>query len=242
MISGPFFYYRKLLTLIIVLLAGGLSHAQDRTQEAAYINNKLQQVDSLIDIGEYDKANYQINNTLNTFSFARNSDDRLAFEFRIGRMYYQQGQKEKAMQKLLNGLDRLKGSSNATLQIDFANLLARIFADSQNFDKAIYYNKISLDRAKLSKDTVGITKALIRLGSFYYAKNEEDSAKIFFRKVTYYPVTPKTEIRISNAYNNLGVIAQNNNNFLWPHHTGLQNDINYPNLHWSKLFPRYRSV
>jgi len=213
LISGPFFYYRKLLTLIIVLLAGGLSHAQDRTQEAAYINNKLQQVDSLIDIGEYDKANYQINNTLNTFSFARNSDDRLSFEFRIGRMYYQQGQKEKAMQKLLNGLDRLKGSSNATLQIDFANLLARIFADSQNFDKAIYYNKISLDRAILSKDTVGITKALIRLGSFYYAKNEEDSAKIFFRKVTYYPVTPKTEIRISNAYNNLGVIAQNNNNF-----------------------------
>jgi signal transduction histidine kinase len=213
LISRPFFYYRNLLTLFLVLVAGALSYAQDGTQEATYINNKLQQVDSLIDIGEYDKANYQINNTLNTFSFARNSDDRLAFEFRIGRMYYQQGQKEKAMQKLLNGLDRLKGSSNASLHIDFANLLARIFADSQNFDKAIYYNKISLDRAKLSKDTVGITKALIRLGSFYYAKNEEDSAKIFFRKVTYYPVTPKTEIRISNAYNNLGVIAQNNNNF-----------------------------
>ncbi len=201
------------MTLIIVLVAGGLSYAQDGKQEATYINNKLQQIDSLIDIGEYDKANYQINNTLNTFSFARNSDERLSFEFRIGRMYYQQGQKEKAMQKLLNGLDRLKGTSNSSLYIDFANLLARIFADSQNFDKAIYYNKISLDRAKLSKDTVGITKALIRLGSFYYAKNEEDSAKIFFRKVTYYPVTPKTEIRISNAYNNLGVIAQNNNNF-----------------------------
>ena len=91
------------MTLIIVLVAGVLSYAQDGKQEATYINNKLQQVDSLIDIGEYDKANYHINNTLNTFSFARNSDDRLAFEFRIGRMYYQQGQKEKAMQKLLNG-------------------------------------------------------------------------------------------------------------------------------------------
>ncbi len=54
---------------------------------------------------------------------------------------------------------------------------------------------------------------MIRLGSFYYAKNEEDSAKIFFRRVTYFPVTSKTEIRISNAYNNLGVIAQNNDNF-----------------------------
>ncbi len=54
---------------------------------------------------------------------------------------------------------------------------------------------------------------MIRLGSFYYAKNEEDSATIFFRKVTYYPVNEKTVTRISNAYNNLGVIAQNNDNY-----------------------------
>jgi signal transduction histidine kinase len=51
------------------------------------------------------------------------------------------------------------------------------------------------------------------MGGFYYAKNEEDSAKMFFRKVTLFPVTEKTEGRISNAYNNLGVIEQNNNNF-----------------------------
>ena len=49
---------------------------------------------------------------------------------------------------------------------------------------------------------------MIRLGSFYYAKNDLDSSKYFFRRVVhYYPVTPKTEQRISNAYNNLGVIA-----------------------------------
>ena len=99
------------------------------------------------------------------------------------------------------------------MNIDYANLLARIFAETQNYDKAIYYNKIALQKARLNKDTVNITKALIRLGSFYYSKNEEDSAKFYFRKVTYYPLTPKTEVRIANAYNNLGVIAQNQDNF-----------------------------
>ena len=206
-------YYRNILSLIILLVYGSAIYAQAGEKEKTYVTNKLYQIDSLIDAGEYDKANYLINNTLNTFSFSKNSEENLSFHFRMGRMYYQEGNKEKAMEILLNGLDRLKGSPFSPLNVDYANLLARIFADSQNFEKAIYYNKISLQKAKLNKDTIGITKALIRLGSFYYAKNEEDSASIFFRKVTYYPVNEKTETRIANAYNNLGVIAQNNDNF-----------------------------
>ena len=193
-------------------------HAQEGTQEAAYIEHKLSQIDSLIDVGQYDKADNLINTTLNTFSFKRNSDEQLSFEFRIARNYYEQGNGEKAMEKLLIGLDRLKGNPFSPLNIDYANLLAKIFADSQNFEKAIYYNKIALQKSYLIKDTVGITKSLIRMGGFYYAKNEEDSAKMFFRKVTFFPVTPKTEGRISNAYNNLGVIAQNNNNFALAKH------------------------
>lgn len=196
----------------MLLLIGGNLYSQNSSKEKLYIKEKLVQIDSLINVGNYEKADNTIDNTLNTFSFKRNSEEQLSFEFRRAKNYYQQGISEKAMEILLNGLDRLKGKTFSSLNIDYSNLLARIFADSQNFDKAIYYNKISLQKASLIKDTVGITKALIRLGSFYYAKNEQDSAKYFFRKVTYYPVTPKTEIRISNAYNNLGVIAQNNDN------------------------------
>jgi len=187
--------------------------AQDSPKESAYIDHKLEQIDSLIDVGQFDTASKLITNTLNTFSFKRNSEEQLSFEYRIARNYYEQGNNEKAMEMLLNGLDRLKGNPFSSLNIDYANLLARIFADSQNFDKAIYYSKISLQKSSLNKDTIGITKALIRLGSFYYAKDEQDSAKMFFRKVARFPVTPKTEVRVSNAYNNLGAIAQNNNNF-----------------------------
>ncbi len=188
-------------------------YAQDSPKESAYIDNKLQQIDSLIDVGQYDKASKLITNTLNTFSFRRNSEEQLSFEYRIARNYYKQANNEKALEILLNGLDRLKGNPFSPLNIEYADLLAKIFADSQNFDKAIYYNKIAIQKSYLLKDTIGITKSLIRMGGFYYAKGEEDSATLYFRKVTYIPVTPKTIVRIANAYNNLGVIAQNSDNF-----------------------------
>lgn len=216
MISNLFLNCGRLVTLILLLIICFPICAQEKTQgtqEAIYIQNKLNQVDSLINTGQFDKADNLIQNTLNTFSFKQNSEQQLAFDFRRAKNYYQQNNQEKATEILLKGLDRLKSNPFSSLNINYANLLAKIFADAQNFDKAIFYNKIALKKATLNKDTIGITKSLIRLGSFYYAKNEEDSAKIFFRKVVRFPVTPKTEVRISNAYNNLGVIAQNNDNY-----------------------------
>jgi tetratricopeptide (TPR) repeat protein len=205
--------YSKILFLIIFCIHGPHSFAQKGENEASYITYTLSPIDSLIEISEYDKAESLIDNTLNTFSFRKNSEEQISFEFRIAKNYYQQGNKEKAMELLLVGLDKLKSSPFSSLNFDYADMLSKIFADSQNFDKAIYYNKIALQKSYLTKDTVGITKSLIRMGGFYYAKNEEDSAKIFFKKVTYIPVTPNTIVRIANAHNNLGVIAQNNDNF-----------------------------
>ncbi len=183
------------------------------SKKDAYIQNKLAQIDSLIIAGQYDKAESLITNTTNTFSFRNNSEEQLAFDFRRASSYYYQNNREKSMELLLVGLDRLKGNPFSPLNIQYASLLSKIFAGSENFSKAIYYNKIALQKSYLVKDTVGITKCLIRMGSFYYAKDEEDSATIYFRKVTYFPVTPKTVKRIGDAYNNLGVIAQNNENF-----------------------------
>ena len=91
---------------------------------------------------------------------------------------------------MLIGLDKLKSKPFSPLNIDYANELAKIFADSENFEKAIYYNKIALQKSYLINDTIGITRSLIRMGGFYYAKNEEDSAKIYFRKMARFPVTP----------------------------------------------------
>lgn len=213
MLISHLFLRQTVFIIIYFLIIGSSLHAQSREQEDAYLEKKNQQIDSLINVGEFEKANYLIRNTLNTFSFRNKSEERKALEFRSIKILYAQGNKEKALELLLKGLDDNKRDPFSPMNIEYANLLAKIFADSQNFDKAIYYNKKALSKARLIKDTVEIIKSYIRLGSFFYAKNEEDSAKIYFRKVTYFPVNEKTETRISNAYNNLGVIAQNNDNF-----------------------------
>ena len=207
--SGKF----GLSIVMIFCFLGSTSVAQDKKNQQEYIDLKFRQIDSLIDINQLSKADFIIKNTLNTFNLSRNSEERIAMDLRSAQIFYANGDNEKALAILLTGIERLKSKTFSELNVEYFNFLAKIFADSQNFDKAIYYNKLALQKSKLLKDTVNITKSLIRLGSFYYAKNEEDSAKIFFRKVTYYPVNSKTETRIANAYNNLGVIAQNQDNF-----------------------------
>ena len=207
--SGKF----GLSIVMIFCFLGFTSVAQDKKNQQEYIDLKFRQIDSLIDINQLSKADFIIKNTLNTFNLSRNSEERIAMDLRSAKIFYANGDNEKSLAILLTGIERLKSKTFSELNIEYFNFLAKIFADSQNFDKAIYYNKLALQKSKLLKDTVNITKSLIRLGSFYYAKNEEDSAKIFFRKVTYYPVNSKTETRIANAYNNLGVIAQNQDNF-----------------------------
>ena len=109
--------------------------SQKISQEESYVKNKLTQIDSLIDAGQYEKANSLINNTLNTFSFRKNSEEQLAFDFRIARNLYYQGNKEKGLNEMLIGLDKLKSKPFSPLNIDYSNELAKIFADSENFEK-----------------------------------------------------------------------------------------------------------
>ncbi len=203
----------RIFTFIIFLYSTSFLFAQSGNQEAAYIEHKLKQIDSLLDAGSYKQVTEIINTTLNTFSFKKNSEEQLAFDFRKAKNLYLQGNKEKSLNEFLNGLDRLKSYPFSPLNIVYADMLAKIFANSQNYDKAIYYNKIALQKAYLIKDTTSIAKGLIRMGGFYYFKDEEDSAKMYFRKMARFPVTPLTEKRIGDALNNLGVIAQNNENF-----------------------------
>ena len=210
----------KFLPFVVVILClhsflyPSAAEAQNRNEkEKAYIQHKLSQIDSLILYGQYDKAQSIIDNTQNTFSFKKDLESRLEFEFRTAKAMYERGDSEAAIEKLLTDFDLLKTRPFAPLNITYASYLAKIFANSQNLNKAISYSKLALNKSMLIKDTVNTTISLIRIGSFYYAKKQLDSAEIYFRKVTYYPVTPKTEVRIANAYNNLGVMAQNDNKF-----------------------------
>ncbi len=207
-----FFKKRKFLFFLFIIFCLS-TQAQNSSNESAYIKDKLLQIDSLIKVRDYKNAKRLISNTKNTFSFRRNSEENLAFEFRSIQILYENGNKEKAVELFLKGFDKLKSKPKSPVYIDYASFLAKIFANAQNFDKGIFYNRLALKQSKSLKDTVNITKALIRLGSFYYAKDNLDSAKLYFRKVTYYPISPKTEQRVSNAFNNLGVLATYEGNY-----------------------------
>jgi len=187
--------------------------AQQSNNQSIYIKDKLHRIDSLIGIKEYEKAKKIIGNTKNTFSFRKNEDEKFSLEFRSIKIKFERGKKEEALEQFLVGFEVLKSKKTSFAYIEYASFLAKIFANSQNFVKGIYYNKLAYKRSLFLKDTVNITKSLIRLGSFYYAKNDLDSAKYYFRRVPYYPITPKTEQRISNAFNNLGVIATYEGNY-----------------------------
>ena len=190
-------FERKAYVLIVLLILGNIAFAQEGEKESHYLKNKLSQIDSLIQIKEFEKANYLIENTLNTFAFKNNLEDKLTFELKSAQILYERGDAEGAIKKLLINFEKLKSRPFASLSIDYAAYLARIFANSQNFDKAIYYNKMALNKSKLLKDTVNTTISLIRIGSFYYAKKQIDSAKYYFKRVTYFPVNDKTEVRIA---------------------------------------------
>lgn len=205
--------YKTKLFSVIVLILGLTIQTQGQNNQKIYIENKLSKIDSLIDVKQYDKAVILINNTQNTFSFKSFDKQKFDLEYRYALILSETGEQEKALEIILKGFESLKSRPVSQLSITYTNLLAKIFVNSQNYDKAIYYNKIAFENSKLLKDTINTIKSLIRIGSFYYAKNEIDSAKIYFRKVTYFPETPATEQRIANAYNNLGVIAQNNEDY-----------------------------
>lgn len=180
-------------------------HAQNN--RTLYIENKLQKIDSLIAIQKFNEALSNIRVTNDTFNFKSYDEQKLELDYRYSLILYETNKEEEAIEVVLKGFEKLKSKEYSELFIKYTNFLAKIFANSHNYDKAIFYNRIAVNESNLAKDTMNIVKSLIRMGSFYYAKDELDSAKIFWRKSTYYKDAPGVEKRIANAYNNLGVIA-----------------------------------
>ena len=195
------------------MLLGFSFYVQSQSAQNTYIENKLHRIDSLILLKQYDKANAIINNTKNTFKFNVDDEWIAEFDFRYGKILYESGQENEALEKFLTGFDKLNSKQKSKVYINYSNYLAKIFAKSKNFNKAFYYNNLALNAAIGSKDSLQIVKSYNRLGTFYFAKKDLDSAKFFFRKVIYFKDNPKTEKGVSQAFNNLGVIAQYEYNY-----------------------------
>ena len=199
-----------LVTILFLFFSfwGTLLKAQTLSKRSSYLKDKIDVIDSLINNKSYDEALTILRNVDNTFTLKDGDKEKLELEYRHARILYENGDEEKALNILLKGYENLKNNHYPDLKILYLNDISKIFATSKNFDKALYYNRIAYREASLRNDTVNMLIDLNRFGSFYFAKNNLDSAKVFYRKVTLFKQSPDTEVRIANAYNNLGVIYE----------------------------------
>ena len=200
--------------LFVLLFIGQFqTFAQEDSASIRYIDKKLVVIDSLIEIGQYDTALSTISNLENTFSFRNNEIKKYEVDFRYAQVLYLSNKEEKAVDLCLRNIEKLSNYKDERIFVDYINFLTKVFANSENIDKAIEFNHIALKNSKEQKDTIAHLIALNRMGSFYYETDKLDSAKYYFKRVIYYPVNLNTENRISNAFNNLGVIAQVEDNY-----------------------------
>ncbi len=197
----------------VLIFCYSFVYCQQESNKQLYINKKIIAIDSLLAIPKYDEALTVIRNLENTFSFSPSDREKLEIDFRYIQLLYGSGKEEKALEIALKNFEQLKKKTFPDLYLNYVSFLSKIFAESQNYDKAIYFNKLALITAREKGDTINIIKSLVRLGSFYYINDKLDSAKIFYRRATYFPVDSGNQQRISNALNNLGVIAQVENNY-----------------------------
>ncbi len=180
--------------LFVLLFIGQFqTFAQEESASIRYIDKKLMVIDSLIEVGEYDNALSTISNLENTFSFRNNEIKKYEVDFRYAQVLYLSNREEKAVELCLRNIEKLSNYKNEKIFVDYINFLTKVFANSENIDKAIQFNSIALKNSLVQQDTIGYLIALNRMGSFYYSKSMLDSAKYYFKRVIYYPVNKGTE-------------------------------------------------
>ena len=104
-----FYFLKKNSFLIFLFVVFSYSlQAQNSSNRSTYIKDKLQKIDSLIEVKEYDRAEKLIANTKNTFSFRSNSEEKLAFDYRSVQILYDKNKEEDALKILLAGFEKLK--------------------------------------------------------------------------------------------------------------------------------------
>ncbi|MDZ7614350.1 MAG: hypothetical protein U5K51_12110 [Flavobacteriaceae bacterium] len=93
---------------------------------------------------KYDEALTLIKNLENTFTFSDSDPDKLNIDYTYVQILYESGNKQKALETALKNVEKLKIQNYQELYIEYINFLSKVFAESQNFDKAILYNRQAL--------------------------------------------------------------------------------------------------
>ncbi len=177
-------------------------------QETPKTQDQLQQLDSLLDLKKHEEALLRITELETQHKYTTNQKNNLELQLKKATLLYQTGEKEKAINLLLKGIDELKLSSQLlSLKTRYSFFIGGILVDERNFSKSRAYYRLFLKDFKSKKDTLRIIYFYNNIGLSFYNEELNDSAKIYFNKSVNIPISTTNSELISNAYNNLSAIA-----------------------------------
>ncbi len=204
-------FYFALIILTSLLFTSFLSFFQDDTNETI-IDSIINQVEENIKKRELSIAQNLIDN-LEIDSDIK-VDDELKIGFWQAKIYIENGQDEKALNKLLEGFTLLQNNQNSKFYFKYSQELGRIFGRVKNYSNSFKYFNLALENALERKDSLAISEANFNLGSAYQMKNQLDSAGIYYKRVIEeYPKLTKNKNVLATTYSNAIGLAVVKNDF-----------------------------
>ena len=204
-IKIKWFRIMKKIFLVFVIvtslfLTSFLSFFQDDSDETV-IDSIINQVEENIKKRELSIAQNLIDNIDVDANIT--VDDKLKIGFWQAKIYIENGNDEKALNKLLDGFTILQENRNSDFYFKYSQELGRIFGRVKNYSNSFKYFNLALDNALERKDSLAISEANFNLGSAYQMRNQLDSAAIFYKKVIEeYPKLTNNKNVLATTYSN----------------------------------------
>ncbi len=198
---------------IIFFVISFLSLAQDKAKVTPELDSLLEKVDENIKQKELKEIILVIDSLKRTKLYKRNKFDRLAIDLRYAKLLYEKDDDEKAMNLLLNGLDKLESYQDSKTIWKYYKTLSFFHRKNKSFPKAFLYNDYGLSNAKSRKDTCDILSSYNSRAKLFFewtngqleddnilSKNMTDSIKAIGEIIVGYPQNIHCQKTLSIIY------------------------------------------
>ena len=155
-------FFIKYCCVALVFTNATLVFCQHETK----VDSVLQVVEEKINVEKFDEAEKLLTD-LKSFGAYKIDSIQLKVDLSLAMLYQKQNKDEQALEILLNGLSKVKRNPNSIYFSKYAFQIGRKFSKIKNYSKATIYYRIVLENSKFRKDSLGISKGYLSLGSIY---------------------------------------------------------------------------
>ena len=178
-------------------------------QLSKHIEEKLEVIDELIINEDYNLALSKLTDLESYKEYMSSDENRLAIDFKKAEAHYGNNEHSKAMNILLNNLNRIN-KNEGKFYGRYTNYLGDIFTNEKNYERAVYYYKLGLGYFSYVSDSINVINNNILLAKIYGQNEERDSAIYFYKNAINYPLNKANEDLMSSAMSALsGLLVLN---------------------------------